>query len=197
MDISNSTQDERPFGDNPGSVTVIISHKIKREHETDFKVWLRGINQEASRYQGYMGVQVVEPHSQSDREYVIIVRFDSYENLKIWNESNIRKKYLEKLSELTEGESTWKYQSGLEYWFTLPKAPVTVPPKKHKMASMTWLAITPLIMFIPPGLEPSLTQLGLGYEANTLIICAIIVLLMTYVVMPFMTKLFKGWLFSK
>ena len=38
---------------------------------------------------------------------------------------------------------------------------------------------------------------GLGYEANTLIICAIIVLLMTYVVMPFMTKLFKGWLFSK
>jgi len=196
MDISNSTQDEIAFGDNPGPVTVIISHKIKREHEIEFKVWLRGINQEASRYQGYMGVQVVEPHSQSDREYVIIVRFDSYENLKNWNESDIRQEYLRKLGSFTEKESTWKHENGLEYWFTVPEIPLPTPPERHKMGLVTWLAITPLIFFVPPGLEKIFIPLGLHPIISVSLICALIVILMTYMVMPFMTRLFKGWLFG-
>ena len=167
------------IGNNPGPVTVIITHKIKQTHKDDFKDWLKGINQEASQYDGYLGVQVIEPHSKSDREFVIIIRFNNYQNLKTWNESNIRNKYLEKLEPWTEDKSTWEHQTGLEYWFTLPEAPSHVPPNKHKMASVTWLAITPLIMAVPPVLEPLLMKMGLPSLVSVPIVCAVLVVLMT------------------
>jgi antibiotic biosynthesis monooxygenase (ABM) superfamily enzyme len=185
---------DEDIGNNPGPVTVIITHKIKRTHKNDFKHWLKGINQEASQYEGYLGVQVIEPHSNSDQEYVIIVRFNNYQNLKTWNESDIRKRYLDKLEPLTEDKSTWEQQTGLEYWFTLPKAPSHVPPNKHKMASVTWIAITPLIMAVPPVLEPLLMKMGLPRLASIPIVCAVLVILMTYAVMPFTIKMLKRWL---
>jgi len=197
MDISTQTTEDEPLGNSSGPVTVVITHKAKRGCEGQFKAWLKGINQEASRYRGYMGVQVIEPHSTSDREYVIIVRFDGYEHLKVWNDSDIRKQYLADLRSLAEDESKYEYQSGLEYWFSLPEMPVRVSPPKHKMAFVTWLALTPLILMIPPTLEPFLLEFGFIQPIAVLISCAILVVLMTYVVMPFMSKVMKRWLFPQ
>jgi len=195
--MSSQNTSEEVLGTSTGPVTVVITHKAKRGCEEQFKAWLKGINQEASQYQGYMGVQIIEPPSTSDREYVIIVRFDSYEHLKIWNDSDIREQYLADLRSLTEDESKYEYQSGLEYWFSLPDMPVRVLPSKHKMAFVTWLALTPLILLIPPTLEPFLSELGLIKPIPILITCAILVFLMTYAVMPFMSRMFKKWLFHQ
>jgi uncharacterized protein len=194
MNAFKENLDDEDVGNNQGPVTVIITHKIKQTHKNDFKLWLKGINQEASQYEGYLGVQVIEPHSNSNKEYVIIVRFNNYQNLKIWNESDIRQKYLDKLEPLTEDKSTWEHQTGLEYWFTLSEVPSHLPPNKHKMASVTWLAITPLIMVVPPVLEPLIMKMGLPPLASVPIVCAVVVVLMTYAVMPFTIKMFKSWL---
>ncbi len=193
--MSSRNTSEEILGTSTGPVTVVITHKAKEGCEEQFKAWLKGINQEASRYRGYMGVQVIEPPSTSDREYVIIVRFDSYEYLKIWNDSDIRQQYLLELRSLTRDESKYVYQTGLEYWFSLPDMPVRVRPSKHKMAFVTWLALTPLILLIPPTLEPFLSELGLIKPIPILITCATLVVLMTYAVMPFMSRMFKKWLF--
>lgn len=194
MNTFTENLDDEVTGNDHGPVTVIITHKIKQTHKNDFKHWLKGINQEASQYEGYLGVQVIEPHSNSDKEYVIIVRFNNYQNLKIWNESDIRKKYLDKLEPLTEDKSTWEHQTGLEYWFTMPESPSHAPPSKHKMALVTWLVITPLIMVIPPVLDPLLMKIGLPHLVSVPIVCAVLVALMTYAVMPFTIKIFKRWL---
>lgn len=195
MDMSNQSASEETLGTTTGPVTVVITHKAKQGCAEEFKGWVKGINKEAKQYQGYMGVQVIEPPSTSDREFVIIVRFDSYEHLKIWNDSDIRKHYLKELHNLTEDESKYEYQSGLEYWFSLPAKPVRKPPPRHKMAFLTWLALTPLILLIPPTLEPILSELGLSKPIPVLLICAILVVLMTYAVMPLMNRIFKKWLF--
>ena len=195
--MSSQNTNEEVLSASTGPVTVVITHKAKRGCEEQFKAWLKGINQEASHYRGYMGVQVIEPHSSSDREYVIIVRFDSYEHLKIWNASDIRQHYLEELHTLTEDESTYEYQSGLEYWFSLPEMPGQMPPPRHKMAFIIWLALTPLILSIPPITEPLLSELGLIKPIPVLITCAILVVLMTYAVMPLMSRIFKKWLFPQ
>ncbi len=194
-DMSNQNTSEETLGTNTGPVTVVITHKTKRGCEKEFKAWLKGINQEASHYQGYMGVQVIEPHSTSDRDYIIIVRFDSYEHLKGWNASDIRKYYLEELHNLTDDESKYEYQSGLDYWFSLPKMPGQMLPPKHKMAFVIWLTLTPLILLIPPITEPLLSELGLPKPIPVLLTCAILVALMTYALMPLMTRMLKKWLF--
>ena len=58
---------------------------------------------------------------------------------------------------------------------------------------VTWLALFPLVMIVPP----MLTYLVGGFPnwAQIMIIAAVMVLLMTYVVMPRMTRLFSRWLY--
>ena len=67
------------------------------------------------------------------------------------------------------------------------------PPPRYKMAVVTWLAVVPVVcvMFSIFGqwlnLLPALLR--------TLVFAAVTVTLMTYVVMPRMTRLYSFWLY--
>ena len=184
-----------PHEQDAGPVTIIIKHQTKPGREKEFRCWLKGINAAAMRFSGFMGVEVIEPRNPTHLEYVIIVRFDTYANLKIWHDSDVRRKYLDDLLPLAESKGSYEYFSGLEYWFTLPDLSHDRRPEKHKMVVIAWLAVTPLIVSVRPVLEPSLVLLGLQYPFNLLVSSAIFVVLMTYIVMPLMATLFKKWLY--
>jgi hypothetical protein len=83
----------------------------------------------------------------------------------------------------------------LETWFTLPTQPGLSPPPRYKMVILSGLAIFILLnlatMFVVPLLDP------LPPLLRTLIVVLLIVSMMTYVVMPRLTKLFAGWLYPK
>ena len=61
------------------------------------------------------------------------------------------------------------------------------------MALVTVLAIYPTVNLVNISLKPLLG--GLSSWLGGLVAIPIIVLLMTYVVMPFMTRVFARWLF--
>jgi antibiotic biosynthesis monooxygenase (ABM) superfamily enzyme len=85
------------------------------------------------------------------------------------------------------------FVTGLESWFTLPGAPGTPPPPPYKMAVLTWVTIFPLITAVVVALRPLLR--GLPLVLNLGITTAIMVPLMTWVVMPRVTRLLRGWLY--
>ena len=70
-----------------------------------------------------------------------------------------------------------------------------VPPPRYKMATLTWVAIFPLVNIINLLLESTLNSLP--PLLRSLIITAILVPLMTYVVMPRITRLFAWWLYPR
>ena len=67
-------------------------------------------------------------------------------------------------------------------------------PKKWKSAIIIWIAIVPLIFSIPPFLNPMLEEIGLNSFFAQLIPITILVILMVYVALPLLTKLFAKWL---
>ena len=87
----------------------------------------------------------------------------------------------------------------LETWFTLSTDQAIVPPLRYKMAIVTWLAIFPLITLVSWAMGAVLTAAGreLPLIAHTFVATALLVPLMTYVVMPRMTRLFAGWLYDR
>ncbi len=72
-----------------------------------------------------------------------------------------------------------------------PSQTPIVPPK-WKLAVLTWLAIFPAVSIFIFASEPLIGDLHL--IARVFISTLIIVPLMTWVIMPNMIKLFRGWL---
>jgi antibiotic biosynthesis monooxygenase (ABM) superfamily enzyme len=83
--------------------------------------------------------------------------------------------------------------TGLERWFTLPWQPGLPPPPRIKMAMLTLLAVYPLGYVILGLLGPWLAPLPMPLRA--LVMTALTVSLLTWVVMPRMTRLFRHWLY--
>lgn len=187
-----------------GPVTVIVTRKAQKGKIKEFEEWMDGIIHEAMKFEGHMGVNIMRPPNLSDPEYVIIFRFNTYENLAKWEKSEIRKEWLRRSAEVTEGEPLVEKQSGLEFWFTPRsstgssnggKALIARPPPRYKMA----MVLTGIIFVLVSTLLPQIRQatVGLPILLSTLVGVAIMVLLMTYVIMPSVTRLLRPWLSKK
>jgi antibiotic biosynthesis monooxygenase (ABM) superfamily enzyme len=123
----------------------------------------------------------------------VIFKFDHVSNLRLWEDSEERNRWLERIEPLVEGEARRQVVTGLETWFTLPGQRTLTPPARHKMAVVTWLAVYPLITAIFLFGGPLLLELPLGLR--TLLITALMVPAMTYLIMPGMARLFRRWLY--
>ena len=178
-------------------VTYIIRRRVKVGRHAEFEDWLAGINRAALRFDGHLGVNVIRPSDPSTDDYVIIWRFDSYDNLKGWEDSALRKEWLDRSWEMTEGSPDIQKLAGLEFWFTTPPAMTTLsPPPKGKMAIAVIIALYPLLMVLHFLLNPVFVLVPLAYPLQLLVTVIIAVYIMTFFLMPFMTRLFARWLYS-
>ena len=177
----------------PQPVSVIIDRNVVSGKQAEFEVLLEGITEAASRRKGYLGAKVTKPKSEGGHHYQIVFGFDSQEHLDIWIQSEDRKKWVEQIDSILQEPTHVHFVTGLETWFCLPGTTTMTPPPRYKMAVVTWIAITPLLTAFNYFLGPALSDLPLALR----LACTspMIVLIMTYGVMPLMTKLFRGWLF--
>ncbi|MDF2180596.1 antibiotic biosynthesis monooxygenase [Neptuniibacter sp. CAU 1671] len=178
-----------------GPVTVSISRRVKPGRESDYEQWISGVIEAAGEYPGHLGTSVLRPGPATRHEYVLIYRFDNYEHCQQWEQSYLRKQWLDKLEGMTEGDATTVRGTGLEFWFDLPELPAHQPPSPAKMALVLVVVVFVLIMGINLLFKPWLDLLPLWL--HTLLVVIGQVLLMTYVVMPRVTKLLKNWLFKR
>jgi antibiotic biosynthesis monooxygenase (ABM) superfamily enzyme len=111
-------QNDNNHGATDGPVAVIVTRKAKKGKIREFGEWMDGVTHKAMKFEGHMGVNIIRPSALSNPEYVIIFRFNTYENLARWENSEIRNEWLKKSKGLTEGEPRVEQQSGLEFWFT-------------------------------------------------------------------------------
>jgi antibiotic biosynthesis monooxygenase (ABM) superfamily enzyme len=183
-------------------VTVIVKRISKKDKIKEFEEWLSGISKEVSRQEGFMGTDIIRPASNSSKlEYVIIFRFDNYDNLTKWEESSIRNEMLQKGRKLVEADPHVQKLTGLEFWFTpyfkddsSTMIPVTAPPR-HKMVIVTIPVISILLVTLVPQIHLLTELLSIPYPIRLVIAITITVILMTYLIMPLLTKLLRSWLF--
>ncbi|PKG98544.1 antibiotic biosynthesis monooxygenase [Paraglaciecola sp. MB-3u-78] len=193
LSLSHGKNDICEPGDE-GPVTVSIARKIKAGYENEYEIWISGVIEAASGYNGHMGSNVLRPAPSTDDEYVIIYRFDTYANCMKWEQSDLRQQWLDKLEAMVEGESTTRRGTGLEFWFDLPELPLNKKPSAHKMALVLIIVVYLLVMAINVIFQPLFE--GMNIWLRSLVVVVGQVLLLTYIVMPWVTRLLKGWLFK-
>jgi uncharacterized protein len=176
-----------------GPVTTTVTRLVKPGHEAFYDQFLAGINAAASRFPGHLGVEVYRPVSASAGEYRIVYRFDTGEHLRAWLDSDERAAWLERAEPHVIGPMRTRFMTGLETWFTLPDRPGVQPPPPYKMALLTWITIFPLITLVVIALDPLLEKLDL--VPRLAVTTAVTVPIMTWLVMPRVTRLLRSWLY--
>lgn len=176
-------------GKEAGPLTVVVTWRVRQGCEREFEEWRREISAAALEFPGHLGINVILP-SNTRREYVVIFRFDTYEHLRNWQESEVRRELLKKAEAFREKEPSYRLESGLEYWF----APAGVPasPPRWKMAFVTVLGVWPVSMLVPRLLNPLIANQPQPLQA--LLVSTGIVILLTWAVMPVLVRILNPWL---
>ena len=174
------------------SVTVVVTRKVRHGHESDYEDWLSRLLSEAKSLKGYLGATIQKP-APGSTEYTSVFRFDTVDNLRSFEESEMRARYLREVVDYVEADAIWKKFTGLEFWFSPPKGAIIPAPSRIRMA---------LVMIaVVYGLVISIGQLVNIFAGNTpmylklLATISIEIFLMTYVLMPRLTKMLAKWIY--
>jgi uncharacterized protein len=188
-----SLEPELP-ADAHGPVTTTVTRRIKPGHEAAYEAFLAGISGAARAFPGYLGIEVFRPTpSGRGGEYRTVYRFDSLAHLQAWVDSPERAAWLQRAEPHVAGPMRTQVLTGLEGWFTLPTQPGLPPPPRYKMAVLTWATIFPLITLVVVATAPLLRSLPLVLRLA--VTTGVTVPLMTWVVMPRVTRLLHRWLY--
>ena len=173
-----------------GAVTLVVARRVLPGREAEYERLLRDLHQQVHGTQGYLGTEVV--HNSAEHEYVSIVRFDSLANLRAWEASGQRERWQVGLDGIVAGDATVRHAEGLEFWFESAQPSVRAP-SRHKMALVLVVVVAALSMVLVPllthfvGHAPRFIRVTIGAVVQ--------VVLLTYVIMPRVTRLLAFWLF--
>ncbi|MFM2055721.1 MAG: hypothetical protein RLY71_106 [Pseudomonadota bacterium] len=179
-----------------GAVTVLVTRRVKPGHEAAFERTMGDMIAAAATFAGHLGGQLVHPGEDGADEknlYHVVFAFDSAAHLKIWQESPVRALGLAAVALHTEGEQLVRQVSGLGHWFAVPVGPKQNPPPRWKVAVVTWLGICPTVFVLFLLLGELLAPWPL--LPRVMLLTALVVVLMTWVVAPQMTRVMKPWLY--
>lgn len=128
----------------------------------------------AAGFPSHLFATLLPPSSTYGPEYRIIFKFRDKKSLSVWEQSAERTKLLGELHIVS--------------WFTLRgQHPVTSPPK-YKMVLVSWLALYPSVSVVFILFGDQLAQLPILLRTPLVTMVAMIV--MSYVLMPLMTRCF-------
>jgi antibiotic biosynthesis monooxygenase (ABM) superfamily enzyme len=176
-----------------GPITTTVSRRVKPSHEAAYEQFLTGISGAARTFPGYLGVEIFRPASGPGGEYRTVYRFDTVAHLRAWLDSPERAAWLQRAEPHVAGPMRTQVLTGLESWFTLPSQPGAPPPPPSKMALVTWATIFPLITLVVVATAPLVG--GWPLVVRLAVTTGVTVPLMTWAVMPRVTRLLRRWLY--
>lgn len=178
----------------PHFASMLVSTKVKPGREREYQEWQRAVDAEARKFSGFQGNEVFPPLPGRQEEWVVVVRFDSAENLERWFSSDARRRLLEQGEPLFERVQLHKVGSGFPGWFSLghgTDGPPALPPN-WKQAMTVLLVLYPTVMILTLVLSPRLASLPLAlsmFIGNTASVAVL-----TWLLMPVANRALEFWL---
>lgn len=174
-----------------GPVTVVIKRRIKSGFAQAYEALEKEISTDAAAQVGYLGSTFLRPEGGTDRDFVTIVRFDSYESMMQWEHSAAGKALIDRADAISETPADIRRSAGLSLWFT-PRHPTS--PSRWKMVLLLTVSIFILAEIMTPLLNPALSLLP--QPLALFISLGIQIALLTYFVLPWLTTLLAKWLYD-
>lgn len=178
-------------------VTVIIRRRVRPGCEAAYEARLSRLQAQARDLPGYIGVTTMRPAPGGPREYVSAVRFATLPDLRAFEDSPMREQYLADVQPWVDGDAAWDELTGLEFWFTAPAGTVVPQPSRSRMALLMTAVVFLLVLVIGQAVNAAFALLPFATPSpvRLLVTIAIEVALMTWWLMPWLTRRLAHWIY--
>ncbi len=176
---------------NSGRITRIARRRAQPGKEAQYEALIRELFEAMHKTPGFLAAEMVPPE-QAGGFYQVIVHFRSEADLQVWDACPARARLHQRIREVADAEPDYRSLSGLEAWFAPAVVPASMHPPRVRMALVTWLGIFPTVSFFLWLVLPYL--MGLPFLLRTAVFTALITVTMTWIVMPRLTRLMRGFL---
>lgn len=174
-------------------VTVVVTRRVKPGCEAAYEAWLARLIANASTLPGFLGAKVLRPPVNEPPVYTSVFRFETVETLAAFEASDLRRDALAEVAHLVEADAIWSRLTGLELWFTPPPGTIVPVPSRFRMALVMIAVVFGLVLSLGQlfawvlGSAPPVLRLFVTITVE--------VFLMTYVVMPRLTRWLARWIY--
>jgi antibiotic biosynthesis monooxygenase (ABM) superfamily enzyme len=177
------------------AVTKIVDRVPRAGMEAALERALQELTQACFRFPGYLGMTVLRPAPPSHPAFRLIYKFATATGLRAWEESPEQQRLVRRANLYTQGAPIHHTLTGLEAWFTPAPAPAAAYPSRAKLTFVSWLGVFPLVLGYA-SLAGHVLPFWTPTAIRILIVTALAVPTMSYLVGPWLTRLFRRWLAS-
>jgi antibiotic biosynthesis monooxygenase (ABM) superfamily enzyme len=175
-------------------VIVEIRRRVRPDARAAFEADLKGLIQDSLAHAGNESATVYKPEDGAgEPEYRVVIKFARDSHWRTWQRSPLLAAWYERIRAHLVADPVVSEMTGLEAWFSLPGEKTVRPPPRHKMALVTWLGVFIGVTVVSTALAPVVAEWN--PHLRTLVVSGLVVLLLTYLVMPNLTRLFRPWLY--
>ena len=171
------------------TVTAVASFRIRPGQEDRTTEFHDRLLELLPQFPGYLSCELFEPVPGVQDDVAVVFSFDSREHLDAWFRSEERARLLADVAEFVEGSTTVNVVDGFGGWFSGTVGP---EPRRWKQATVVLLGLFPtavVLTAVRQWLIPDVHWIGAVLFANVFG-----VIILSWVIMPRLTRLFSGWL---
>lgn len=178
-------------------VTVAVARAVAPGRHREADAWARAGQELARVFPGYLGSGWVRARGDSD-VWHMLYRFDSAEELQVWEDSAERRHWL-RMAEPFVTTTRSERRTGIEGWFDAPLESDVVPGPAENAAPPRWKQMVSIFLpFLPLSLAMNYLMAAVAGDwplwLRSTVSVMVLTPLMTYLFLPWTTRLLRRWL---
>lgn len=175
----------------PEPVTALFCRTVNVGQKEAYEHWNETMIRLSEQYPGHISTSVIDA---GDGRYYTLQQFDSHKHLQDWLKSDERQKHLHDLGGIAQDTpDAPTAMTGMETWFRLPGQVMSRHIPRWKLVIVTFLVIYILATLYNGLIAPHLHSWPLLLRSALLPACMVV--LMTYIIMPNLTRVLRKWLY--
>lgn len=172
--------------------TVVVSHRVRPADEAEFVSWQGRMTEAERRFPGFAGSELFRPVAGVQEDWIAVYRYASADDMDRWLESDERRTLLREGQRFQDYDLR-KITNSFGSWFSFGANGETVAePPSWKTALSVLVGLYPTVVLLT--LAISALWKGAPLWSSLLVGNILSVSLLTWVVMPIVTRALRFWL---
>ena len=176
-----------------GSVSMIVSHRVRPGQEAAYEQWQDRIVEVQQSFPGYIGTEFFPPIDGIQDNWTAVIRFENAADLDAWSSSSERSAILQDAGGIFDDMTVRRVASGFGAWFSMgdnARHSAGVPAL-WKQTLAVLVALYPLTLILSLWVTH---PLDVSFATGLLIGDTISVVLLSYLVMPWTNRILAFWM---